>query len=125
MLSNAVAQATIPAEDVQRAVKFYTEVLGLKQSQGSDDFAVFDAGKGTQIMMYKKARSKAEHTAVTFTVDDLDATVQGLTAKGVTFNQYKDMNGINTNADGIADMGEFRLAWLTDPEGNILGLVGK
>jgi predicted enzyme related to lactoylglutathione lyase len=124
MLANAVVQATIPAEDVQRAVKFYTEVLGLKQSEGSDDFAVFDAGKGTQILMYKKARSKAEHTAITFTVDDLDATMQGLKAKGVTFNQY-DMEEVKTNADGIFDAGEFRLAWLTDPEGNILGLVGE
>lgn len=124
MLANALAQATVPAEDLDRAVKFYTEVLGLKRLPAQEEpVAVFQAGEGSTILMYERpGRTKAEHTAITFTVDDLDAVVDGLIAKGVTFEQY-DFDPIKTDERGIADQGTHRVAWLKDPEGNILGIV--
>jgi predicted enzyme related to lactoylglutathione lyase len=124
MLANAFASATVPAEDLDRGIKFYTEVLGLEKigSVMPGQAVNFAAGQGTRILMYKRARTKAEHTAITFTVDDVEATVKGLIAKGVTFEQY-DMGPLKTNELGIADMGNHKIAWLTDPEGNILGIV--
>lgn len=123
-LANAYAQATVPAEDLQRAVRFYTEVLGLKKNDVTEPMAaVFDAGKGTSVLMYQRpGRTKAEHTAITFTVDDLDAVVDELIAKGVTFEQY-DHGPIKTDARGISDQGSHRIAWLKDPEGNVLGIL--
>jgi predicted enzyme related to lactoylglutathione lyase len=124
LLANAYAQATVPAEDIHRAIKFYTEVLGLKKKDVPEErVAVFEAGNGSSILMYERpGRTKAEHTTITFTVDDLDAAVNGLSAKGVTFEQY-DMGPIKTDARGIADQGSHRIAWLTDPEGNILAIL--
>src|SRR5215212_2166145 len=126
MLSDAVAQATVPAENLERGVKFYTEVLGLKRMGGGmQEVATFEAGKGTQVLMYPRERTKAEHTAITFVVDgELEPVVDGLIARGVTFEQY-DMDPIKTNEKGIATIDDFKMAWLTDPEGNILGISGK
>jgi predicted enzyme related to lactoylglutathione lyase len=122
MLGNAKVLATLPAEDIQRAVKFYTEVLGLQVSQSDDGSALLEAGDGSQIFMYQRARTVAEHTAATFEVADIEAAVKGLTDKGVTFEQY-DFGEIKTNELGIAEIGPTKSAWLTDPEGNILSLV--
>ena len=125
MFAKAFAVATVPAEDIKRAVKFYTEVLGLKKIEiPLEDSALFEAGKGSQIFMYQRARTKAEHTAVTFMTDDIEGIVKELTAKGVKFNQY-EMGPIKTNAMGIADVGDTKSAWLTDPEGNILAIVSQ
>ena len=124
MLANAYAQATVPAEDLRRAIRFYTEVLGLKKQDAAEPMvAVFEAGRGSSILMYQRpGRTKAEHTAITFTVDDLDAVVDGLIAKGVQLEQY-DMGPIKTDARGIADQGSHRIAWVKDPEGNILAML--
>ena len=122
MLGNAKVLATLPAEDIQRAVKFYTEVLGLQVSQSDNDSALLEAGDGSQIFMYQRARTVAEHTAATFEVPNIEAAVKGLIDKGVTFEQY-DFGEIKTNELGIAEIGPTKSAWLTDPEGNILALV--
>jgi predicted enzyme related to lactoylglutathione lyase len=122
MLTNAVAAATIPAEDLARAKKFYSEVLGLKF--GSDQAFGFtvETGKGSQIFIYQRERTKAQHTAITFYVTDLVKTVTELTAKGVKFEQY-NFDPIKTNEMGIAQTPGGKAAWLTDPEGNILAIV--
>lgn len=125
MLGNAIAIASLPAEDLSRAKKFYTEVLGLKfAEQPSEGSALFEAGGGTQIFMYQRGRSSAEHTAVNFIVDDLDAVIETLGSRGVSFEQY-DLGEIKTDKRGIATSDETRMAWLTDPEGNILGLLSR
>lgn len=122
MLSKAVAMATIPAENLERAAKFYTDILGLKPGEAREGAASFEAGGGSTIFIYERARTKAEHTAITFLVDDVEATVKGLIAKGVKFEQY-DMPGIKTNELGIANLEGIQAAWLTDPEGNILAII--
>jgi len=125
MLANALAQATVPAENIDRAIRFYGETLGLKRVEGPPEgAAVFEAGQGSSILIYERPRTKADHTAITFTVDDLDAVVDALEAKGVRREQY-DMPGIKTDARGIAaGMPGHRMAWIKDTEGNILGMVG-
>lgn len=123
MLNKASVMATIPAEDLERARKFYQDTLGLKQLDSPEGTATFEAGSGCTIFIYERARTKAEHTAITFLVEDVKATVKDLTAKGVKFEQY-DMPGIKTDEMGVADMGDGNpIAWLTDPEGNILAIA--
>lgn len=123
MLANAFAMATIPAENLSRAVKFYKETLGLKQLDSPETTATFEAGSGTHLFVYERARTKAEHTAITFMVQDVKGVVKELSAKGVKFEHY-DMPGIKTDEMGIADMGDGKpVAWLTDPEGNILAIA--
>jgi predicted enzyme related to lactoylglutathione lyase len=122
MLAKAHAMATIPAEDLARATGFYQDKLGLKLVETPNPgVAIFEAGAGTQIMIYQRERTKAEHTAITFAVEDVEAAVDDLIGRGVRFEQY-DFGDFKTDARGIADMGGAKLAWLTDTEGNILGL---
>jgi catechol 2,3-dioxygenase-like lactoylglutathione lyase family enzyme len=62
-------------------------------------------------------------------VDDIDATVAQLRARGVVFEEY-DLPGLKT-VDGIAEVagnypsrggiGE-KAAWFRDSEGNLLGI---
>jgi hypothetical protein len=63
----------------------------------------------------------AEHTIVNFPVDDIEATVDRLTAAGVTFEQYPS-GAIKTNEKGIAHPGPWQ-AWFRDPAGNILSVT--
>ena len=122
MLAQAHAMAVLPAEDLGRARKFYADTLGLRElASGIPGHTVFAAGGDTRILLYERARTKAEHTTLEFLVDDLEATVKGLIEKGVNFEQY-DFEGLKTNALGIAQLGERQSAWLVDPEGNILSI---
>jgi len=125
MLASALAMATIPAEDVDRGTKFYTQMLGLKKLDGQPSrFSVFEAGQGSRILMYQRDRTKAEHTEITFLVDDVEAEVEKLSDKGVKMERY-NTGEIKTNEKGIADMNGRQMAWLKDTEGNILGLSTK
>ena len=122
MLRTALAVASLPAEDIKRAIKFYTEVLGVRKiSEPFEGSAIFEAGSGSQFFIYQRSRTKAEHTVLNFMVKDVEETVKSLTSRGVKFEQY-DFPGVKTNELGIAEVGGQKAAWLTDPEGNIIAI---
>jgi predicted enzyme related to lactoylglutathione lyase len=126
MLRSSPVVATLPAVDINRAVKFYSQVLGLKRVEmpGPGDAALFEAGQGTQIFIYQREATKAEHTAATFVVADIDEVVDGLVDKGVVFEQY-DFGDIKTDERGIVSMGPNKSAWFKDTEGNIIAVVTR
>ncbi len=123
MLASFPVVTSMPAVDIARARRFYTETLGLKPVQiPVPDGALFEAGKGSQIYLYQRGPTKADHTAATFTVENIEQVVDDLTARGVHFEQY-DMGELKTDARGIATFGPSKSAWFKDSEGNILGIV--
>ena len=76
MLGSTPVTATLPAEDLNRAIQFYTQTLGLKQVDlgipaDQAPGVLFEAGNGTQIFIYTRGRSTAQHTALTFMVADI------------------------------------------------------
>ena len=121
-LVTAPAYAVLPAEDLDRARRFYTEVLGFETQEFPEmrQF-VIQSGKGTQIMVYERARTTAQHTAATFIVDSLREVMEDLVSRGVVFEEY-DMPGLKTTA-GVAEMDEGSAAWFTDTEGNIINIA--
>ena len=126
MLGTANVHPTLPAVDMDRARKFYQEVLGLKLAGGDPTGGVmFQAGQ-TYIYLYPRGATKADHTVAEFDVDDVEAEVKELRARGVTFQDLDmpDM-GIKT-VNGVATMsmpeGKLKVAWFTDTEGNILAI---
>ena len=122
MLGSSKLLATIPAVDIQRAEEFYTRVLDLSVAlRPQEGVLILEAGAGTQIMIYEREVTKAEHTAATFEVKDLERVVDDLAAKGVQFEKY-DFDDFKTDQRGIAEMEGAKMAWLKDPEGNILAL---
>ncbi len=122
MLGSYPLAASIPAVDLARAVQFYTEVLGLKQVEGDERAVLLEAGKSSRIFMYQREATKADHTAITFYVDEVDRVVEGLIDRGVVFEQY-DFGDHKTDARGIIDLGIAKAAWLKDTEGNIISIT--
>ena len=123
MLINAPVHATLPVVDLERARKFYEGKLGLKVIRTDPSpGAVLQAGEGTTLYIYQRAATKADHTAASFTVKDVEAEVKELKAKGVVFEEIEIPSmGIKT-VDGIATMGDMKGAWFKDTEGNILAV---
>jgi len=118
MLEHFKVVATIPVTDLDRARTFYSETLGLRPTDASPFSVRFACGGGSELSIFKRGPSKADHTVAHFEVDDIEAVVSGLRAKGVTFLEYETPKTVSF----IAEIGPARGAWLKDPDGNILGL---
>lgn len=110
--------ATIFVSDMDRAVDFYTRILGLPLSgRWGNEWAGIDLGKGTAIGLHpSSARSPTPGSSgsiqVGFAVDKpLDQVVRGLQTQGVIFR------------GPIVDDGGVRLAFFGDPDGNELYLA--
>jgi catechol 2,3-dioxygenase-like lactoylglutathione lyase family enzyme len=121
-LSGASAAAVLPVEEYERAKEFWTDKVGMSvvDQPGQDGVGMLQAGNGTQVLLYQRERTKAEHTVLGFEVDDIEAVVADLKDHGVVFEEY-DMPGITTE-NGIAWMGDVGAAWFTDTEGNIVSI---
>ena len=99
-ISTATAYAVLPAEDLERARKFYRDTLGFEiEEYGTGQFMIH-AGGDSRILVYERARTKAEHTAAGLVVKDLDATMEEMRARGVAFEEY-DQPGLKT-VNGVA-----------------------
>jgi catechol 2,3-dioxygenase-like lactoylglutathione lyase family enzyme len=72
------------------------------------------------LSIFKRPPVETVHTLAHFEVDDIEAAIADLEAKGVTFLDYTEGPLITTNH--IAQIGPARGAWFTDPDGNILGV---
>jgi catechol 2,3-dioxygenase-like lactoylglutathione lyase family enzyme len=119
MLADFDLVTTIPVVDLERAKRFYTDVLGLRVVDETP-MSVRLATKSGQISLFRRGPTKADHTVAHFEVKGIDTIVETLRTKGVTFSEYT--SGPLQTTNGIARIGGARAAWLTDTEGNILGL---
>jgi predicted enzyme related to lactoylglutathione lyase len=117
----AVAEATLPAKDLERARNFYLERLGLTSTSEDRQGLHFVVG-GTRFRLFKSGGSASgSHTQLALMVDDIAAQVRTLRGRGVDFEEY-DYPNLKT-IDGIADLGYARAAWCKDSEGNLLGIA--
>jgi predicted enzyme related to lactoylglutathione lyase len=123
MLAQAQITAIVPVSDVEAAIRFYGETLGLTLKERRSDLpenreAEFEGGGGTLLVYESVGAGKSRHTVAGFRVDDLDEAVSSLRGRGVTFEEY-DLPDLKTE-NGIAAVGDVRAAWCKDPDGNIL-----
>lgn len=120
MLTNRPTIPILPVTNLERAKKFYTSTLGLRAGeQPSPEAVVIESGNGSRLQLLKRDRpTKADHTAISFEVDDVEREVKDLESRGVRFEDY-DMPGLKTE-NHIAKMNGERAAWFKDTEGNIL-----
>jgi len=106
-------------DDLDRARRFYRDVLELDEKSAGPEWAVFDID-GRDIVIEAMAADDPERAlvgrllAVSFAVDDIDGAYRNLVAKGVSFPAPPEMQPWG----GI-------LAFPRDPDGNILTLVGR
>ncbi len=120
MLCDCHAYATLPAVDLERARKFYEEVLGFKASDVTPGGIFFDA-RGSSVFVYPSQYAGTNQaTSVAFDTDDLSSLADELRRKGVRFEEY-DYGEWKTE-NGIMKMGDGKAAWFKDSEGNIVGV---
>ncbi len=122
MLTNSPVTTILPVIDMKRARDFYEKKLGLRPAGSRPDGKfVYACGGGAVIALFPKAGgTKAEHTAISFQVDDIATAVAGLQKTGVVFEDY-DFPGLKT-IDHVCVLGSEKAAWFKDTEGNYLCL---
>jgi catechol 2,3-dioxygenase-like lactoylglutathione lyase family enzyme len=125
MLAESRIGANVPVSSLDDAIAFYEGKLGLTLFERGDEqhYARFAGAGDTKLGVYVSGTAgQARHTLVSFVVDDVRAQVEELRGNGVVFEEY-DTPGMKTE-DGVATIGDTRAAWLKDPDGNILEIVG-
>ena len=124
MLGGHDVGATLAVDDFDAARSFYEETLGLTAVTEMGDSAVFQAGNSRLLVYVSEYAGTNQATAATWAVgDQLDAVVEALRAKGVSFEHY-DLPETTREGD-VHVMGEMRGVWFKDPAGNIIGLVNQ
>jgi len=106
--------------DLDRAERFYRDVLGLPILTKNPHAIAFD-NDGTELRVTLVAAfAHAPYTVLGWSVEDLTAQVSRLRDRGVTFTRYpgmeQDADDAWTAPDGT------RVAWFTDPDGSVLSL---
>jgi predicted enzyme related to lactoylglutathione lyase len=123
MLKITEARATMPAQDMSRARKFYEETLGLAATseESPDGGVIYQIGNTALLVFPSSGKPSGDHTQVGLRVSDVPAAVTELRGKGVVFEEY-DFPNFKTKG-GIVELGDGKGAWFKDSEGNLIGLT--
>jgi len=120
MLRQAPVTTILPVKDMDRARDFYEKKLELEaRGFAADGNYLFGCGGTAQIaLIVKPEGTKAEHTALSFEVSDIEKVIVRLEARGVVFEDY-DFPNLKT-VDHVCVLGSDKAAWFKDSEGNYL-----
>jgi catechol 2,3-dioxygenase-like lactoylglutathione lyase family enzyme len=122
MLQDAKAFSGFSVNDLEAAKRFYTETLGLKMTTLDEENGLLqlDLPEGRSVLVYLSGiHSPASYTVLNFPVDDIEAIVDGLAARGVRFEKYNDMQDAKGIMRGVGPL----IAWFKDPAGNVLSVL--
>jgi predicted enzyme related to lactoylglutathione lyase len=120
MLAQSKAFSGFSADDIPAAEEFYSETLGLQTSQENGLLTLHLAGDRATLVYPKPNHTPADYTILNFPVEDIDAAVEGLSARGVKFERYE---GMEQDDKGVMRGGGPLIAWFKDPAGNILAVL--
>jgi catechol 2,3-dioxygenase-like lactoylglutathione lyase family enzyme len=123
MIADARVEATVPAEDLERAADFYGNVLGLRSggSLAPRTDLLYELADGSTLLIYEWPGAGPRNlTFAHFVVDDVAETVRELRGRGVRFDDY-DLPEVKS-VDGVAEVGDHHFAWFHDPDGNVIGI---
>jgi catechol 2,3-dioxygenase-like lactoylglutathione lyase family enzyme len=117
-------RTSIAVSDLARAADFYEGKLGLTPSAGEGgESRIYACGGGTSLHVYESPAhaGKATATLATWYVPDLERVVDELSSNGVTFERWDDPS-LETDVRGIHELGDGRVAWFKDPDGNTFAI---
>lgn len=121
MKIHGVGQISISVTDVDRAVEFYRDTLGIDflfQVPGTNPMAFFDCA-GTRL--YINQTENPEHSGnsvVYFQVDSAQAARKELEARGVTFESEPHIIHQTDNYT-------LWMAFFRDPDGNLMAVMSE
>ncbi len=125
MFEDTKAFSGFSVDDVPAARKFYGDTLGVKVSDEDDSGALLLHLAGDRdVFVYPKgdAHEPASFTILNFPVDDVEATVDALSERGVRFERYEGTEA-ETDEKGVFRGGGPLIAWFKDPAGNVLSVI--
>jgi predicted enzyme related to lactoylglutathione lyase len=123
MFTDTKAFSSFAVEDVAEARRFYGEALGLRTSLLDEEAGLMVlhlAGDRDTLVYERPGFTPASNTILNFQVDDVDAAVDELAARGVELERYE---GFDQDEKGIAREPGPPIAWFTDPSGNVLAVL--
>ena len=84
--------------------------------------ALYTTGPGTSFLLYETQFPSGDHTVARWHVDDVASEVAELRSRGVAFEHYDEMPGVEWDGDVASIGGLGNGAWFRDSEGNVLGI---
>ena len=121
MLTDSRAFSGFSADDIDACRAFYAQTLGIHVTDENGMLSLRLGGGSTVLIYPKDTHQPATYTCLNFPVADIEATVDGLVERGVTFLRYE---GMDQDERGIARDGYGPpIAWFADPAGNILSVL--
>lgn len=117
-------EARLPTQDLDRARRWYAGKLGLEPVEERPGGLRYEGSAGVFCLYASAGTSDGSFTQMAMYVDDLDAAVTALRARGVVFEEYEGTtNGIMDVEGNYPSKGSGeRAAWFRDSEGNLIGL---
>jgi catechol 2,3-dioxygenase-like lactoylglutathione lyase family enzyme len=114
---SAIGQIAITVTDVERAIRFYRDSLGMKFLFQVPNLGFFDCG-GIRLMLSGADRAETNGSVIYFRVPDIQAAYAALKERGVTFEGEPHV---------VARMPDHDLwmAFLRDTDRNLLGLMSE
>jgi predicted enzyme related to lactoylglutathione lyase len=111
----------IPVSDLSRAKKFYADQLGLVCNYENDYSAQYRYSSSYFVLTPSESAGRARHSILTWLVEDITSVKRWLEDRGVAFEEY-DL-GYTKTIEGIAQLGDDRVTWFRDSEGNLLAIA--
>jgi len=115
-LINGIAQIALSVTELPRATAFYRDMLGLKLLFDAPSISFFDIGGARLMLSAQGGPPGGRGTILYFRVDDIGQAHADLSGRGVPFEQAPHVVGRTPTS-------EVMLAFCTDPDGNLLGLM--
>jgi catechol 2,3-dioxygenase-like lactoylglutathione lyase family enzyme len=127
MLAQSKAFSGMAVPDIEAAKRFYGETLGVEievLDEANGLLSLKHAGERETLLYQKPDHTPANNTVLNFPVDDIDAAIDELTARGVEFERYDDLPADEKGIlRGRAAGRGPDIAWFKDPGGNILSVL--
>jgi catechol 2,3-dioxygenase-like lactoylglutathione lyase family enzyme len=122
MLGDKKATSGFAVKDLDAAREFYENTLGIEIEVLTEEFGVtaLKLAGGDVLMYLNPEMTPASYTMLNFEVDDIDAAVNGLAERGVSFERY---DGFDHDEKGIVRGPGPQIAWFEDPSGNVIAVL--
>src|SRR5437763_17194579 len=102
MLGNSDVATRLPARDLNRARRFYSEKLGFEPLEERPGGLRYRSGNCCFVLFESAGEASGSHTQMGWEGADIEATMSALKARGVGFEEY-DLPGLKT-VNGIAEI---------------------
>ena len=120
MFANTPAYSGFAVPDIDAARDFYANTLGLDVTEENGLLTLKLAGDRPTLVYPKPDYEPATYTILNFQVEDIDAAVNELSGRGISFERYE---GFPQDEKGVMRGNGPDIAWFKDPAGNILSVM--